>query len=57
MELGCVSLWLQNFVVRSQPESLESVAHPRILFPEIIFNIILPSTLTIILLQYFSLQF
>lgn len=53
MELGCVSLWSQNFIIRSQPESLESVARPRILFPEIIFNIILPSTLTVILLHFF----
>ena len=53
MELGFVSLWSQNFIIRSQPESLESVALPRTLFSEISFNIILPSTLTVILLQFF----
>lgn len=57
MELGCVYLWSQNFIIRSQPESFESVARPRILFSEISVNVILPSALTVILLQFFHCNF
>ena len=55
MELGCVSVWSQNFIIRSKPESFESVARPRILFSEISINVILPSAVTVILLLFFSL--